>query len=110
MSLLRRRMMMRKPSGGEIEPDYIFDTWTYSNANFAYNYNGIGLDAYERVVSGDSIRVRCVTQYGTFDFIDFFDDRRYIESTTYEVIEQSGSVLPQYLDMYSDGALEIGFR
>lgn len=108
----RRRLLLAQNGGGssEIEPDYIFDTWVYSNANFAGNYSGIGLDAYERVVSGDSITVRCVTQHGTFDFIDFFEDRRYIESTTYEVIEQSGSMLPHYFDIYRDGTLEITFR
>ena len=111
MSLLRRRMMMKKkPSDSlEYQADYVIDLSTKNTSNkwldgdFSEGYN-----VCKNVGNGANPRIRVITKYGTYDFYNWEWHGRSIDTYTFDVIED-GTKTPQYCEIYVDDTISICF-
>ena len=102
----RRRLLIanRHSNTTQDSPDYIID-YGEDEGVFKHLEDDRAVEAYNRVVNGEKIRVRVITVDGTFEFYDFEEERRNVTSYKCDVIE--GSRSPQHLAIYQYGEFEL---
>ena len=103
-------MAASQPSGGEVDYFYDISNEYYETGNLIYS-NAIdsAREAFDRMYqTGEQCVVRVKTIYGTWDFYDFEDGRRIIESYSYNNIGVSNRN-PEYCEIDTDGVISIYF-